>query len=88
MVRSRIFALRILTLLPSDVGVLHSNFFSVVRHTDPWQQERQEVQAIDELWNESTGDSVLVVVPQLKQTCAISVHLTELVMIYKLVLKT
>jgi hypothetical protein len=32
---------------------------------------RQEVQSVDELWNETTRDSMLVVVPQLKQKRAI-----------------
>jgi hypothetical protein len=67
MIRSRIYTLWISALLPRDKCVLHPNFFSVIRHTDPWQQVRQEVQSVDKLWSETTRDSMLVVVPQLKQ---------------------
>jgi hypothetical protein len=71
MIRSCVYTLWISTLFPRDKRVFHSYFFSVVRHADPWQQVRQEVQTIDELWSETARDSMLVVVPQLKQKSTI-----------------
>jgi hypothetical protein len=47
------------------------NVFSIIRHADPWQEVRREVQSVDEFWNEVTSNSMFVLVPQLKQIGAI-----------------
>ena len=71
-IRSCIYTLRINALFPSDICVLHPNFFAVVSDTNAWQELCYEIQAVDQFRDESTCNSVLVMVTELESTDTVS----------------